>query len=69
MTIGKMLTAGALALATLAPAAAQTSTVVVHKTTTVSNVHGPLKVIPHHNRKVCRVYTVHHRTTRRCHYR
>ena len=58
-----------MALAALAgTATAQTSTV-VHSQTTVSRVHGPLKVLPHHKRKVCRLYTYHHNTTRRCHYR
>ena len=57
------LAAGSLAvIAVAAPATAQ------HTRTVVTKVHGPLKILPHHNRKVCRVTTVHHRKVKKCHY-
>jgi hypothetical protein len=68
MTIRNALAIGSLALATLA-GSATAQTTVVHRQTTVSRVHGPLKVLPHHRHKVCHLYTYHHNTTRRCHYR
>ena len=37
-------------------------------TTTVTKVHGPLKVLPHHDRKICKTRGVHHRRTRSCWY-
>lgn len=52
-----------LALAVSAgPAVAQ------HTTTTVTNVHGPLKILPHHKKKICRTRWVHHRHVRKCWY-
>jgi uncharacterized protein YcfJ len=63
----KLLTAlaiGGIALAAV-PASAQMNS---HTTTTVTRVHGPLKVLPHHKRKICRVTTFHHRRTKKCWY-
>ena len=54
---------GGLALAVASPAVAQH-----HTTTTVTRVHGPLKILPHHKRKYCRVTTVHHKRTKKCWY-
>jgi hypothetical protein len=63
----KLLTAlaiGGIAFA-VAPASAQMNS---HTTTTVTRVHGPLKVLPHHKRKICRVTTYHHRRAKKCWY-
>lgn len=65
MRIPLLALAGGLALAALtAPAAAQHGMV-----TTVTPVHGPLKVLPHHRRKICTTRWHHHRRITSCHYR
>jgi hypothetical protein len=58
---------GLAATAIAAPVSAQhvTKTTTV---TTVNKVHGPLKILPHHNRKICRTYIRHGVRDRRCHY-
>lgn len=63
-----ILAAGALALLATTPALAQTR-VMTHTTTTVTKVHGPMHVLPHHNRKVCKTRWVHHRAVKKCWYR
>jgi hypothetical protein len=53
-----------LALATIAsPAVAQH-----HSTTTVTRVHGPLKILPHHKRKYCRITRSHGHRNKKCWY-
>jgi hypothetical protein len=65
MKLFTALTLGALAFTAMAaPAAAQRA----HTTTTVTKVGGPLKILPHHKRKICRVTTVHHHRTKKCWY-
>ena len=60
------LAASGLALATVAaPAAAQMNS---HTTTVVTRVHGPVKLLPHHKRKICRYTTYHHHRTKKCWY-
>ena len=52
---------GALTLAGLAiPAQAAV--------TTVTRVHGPVKLLPHHNRKICKTRWVHHKRVKKCWY-
>ena len=66
MKLFPALAAGGLALAIVAgPVAAQR---VTHTTTTVTRVHGPLRVLPHHKRKVCRSRVVNHRRVQKCSY-
>lgn len=61
MKLLKMMTPCALALAVIAvPAGART---------TVERVHGPMKVLPHHDKKICTTRWVHHKQVRKCHYR
>ena len=49
------------ALIAVAPATAQR----MRSETTVEKVHGPLKILPHHKHKICRVSgRAHHRTTK-----
>ena len=57
---------GALGIAGLAlPAQAET---VVTRHTTVTKVHGPMKLLPHHNRKICKTRWVNHHRVRKCWY-
>ena len=63
-----ILAATVLALAGAAPAAAETR-VTTHSTTSVTKVHGPMHVLPHHNRKVCKARWVHHRKVQKCSYK
>lgn len=62
------LAAGGLALAALAsPAVAQhTRTTVTH--TTVKRVHGPVHILPHHNRKICTYTHLQGKRVKKCHY-
>jgi hypothetical protein len=61
MKIIPTLAAAGIALAVIAvPASAQ------H--TTVTKVHGPLKILPHHNHKICKTRWVHHKRVRKCWY-
>ena len=62
-----ILAATALALVATAPVAAETR--VTTHTTTVTKVHGPMHILPHHNRKVCRTRWVHHRKVQKCFYK
>ena len=62
------LAATALMVVATAPVAAQTR-VTTRTTTTVTKVHGPLHVLPHHNRKVCKTRWVHHRKVQKCFYK
>ncbi len=55
---------GLVVAAMIAPATAQVS----HSTTTVTKVHGPLKILPHHNRKICKTRWVNHHRTKKCWY-
>ncbi len=66
MKIYQMLTLGCLALG--AAAGQADARPAVHSSTTVTKVHGPLKILPHHNRKICRTRRVHHHRTTRCWY-
>ena len=65
MKLVQIIAASGLAMAVIAgPATAQ------HRPgTTVRRVHGPLKILPHHNRKVCRTRIVNHRRVQKCSYR
>ena len=36
--------------------------------TTVTKVHGPLKVLPHHGHKYCRTHWAHHHRVKKCWY-
>ena len=36
--------------------------------TTVTRVHGPLRLVPHHKVKVCKVTYRHGERRRKCHY-
>ena len=56
--------AGIMLAGIAVPAAAQPGPAV----TTVTKVHGPLKVLPHHNRKICKTRWVHHRRVKKCWY-
>jgi hypothetical protein len=57
---------GALAIAQLAvPAQADP---VVTKHTSVTRVHGPLKLLPGHKHKYCKTVWHHHKRTRKCWY-
>ncbi len=68
MKLSHMLAAGAaLAVAATAPVAAQTR-VTTHTTTTVTKVHGPLHILPHHKNKICKTRWVHHRKVTKCWY-
>ena len=61
MKILSLIAAGAVALTgAAAPVAAQ------H--TTVTRVHGPVHLLPHHNRKICTTRYMHHKRVRKCHY-
>ena len=69
MKLSHMLAAGAaLAVSSAAPVGAETR-VTHHTTTTVTKVHGPLHILPHHNRKVCRTRWVNHHRVKKCSYR
>ena len=61
---GTFAIAGLALTGVAAPAAAQHA----HSTTTVTRVHGPLKILPHHKRKICRTTTVHHHRSKKCWY-
>jgi len=71
MKLSHILASAGLAVAVIAaaPASAQHERVVTHRTTTVTRVHGPLNVLPHHDRKICTTQWRHHQRVRRCHYR
>ncbi|HEY0316356.1 MAG TPA: hypothetical protein VGC28_08825 [Sphingomonas sp.] len=57
---------GALTIAGLAvPALADP---VVTRHTTVTRVHGPMKLLPHHKRKLCKTRWVHHKRVKKCWY-
>jgi hypothetical protein len=57
---------GALAIAQLAvPAQADP---VVTKHTSVTRVHGPVRWLPHHKRKYCKIRRVGHRRVKKCWY-
>ena len=56
----------ALAIAPLAVPAQADPAVTRH--TTVTRVHGPMKVLPHHKHKYCKVVWKHHRRTKKCWY-
>lgn len=58
----------ALALTAIAPAQAQTRVVHETKTTTVTKVHGPLHILPHHKNKICKTRWVHHHRVQKCYY-
>ena len=62
MKLPAILTAGALAIAGMTVGTGADAAVVVTK------VHGPLKILPHHNRKICRIHWVHHRRVKKCWY-
>ena len=67
MKILSMLIAGtALAVAATAPAAAQR--VMTHTTTTVTKVHGPMHILPHHKHKICKTRWVHHKKVQKCYH-
>jgi hypothetical protein len=59
------LTAIAVALTAVAPAAAQHATTV----TTVHRVNSPVHILPHHNRKVCQYKWVARHRVKKCYYR
>jgi hypothetical protein len=40
----------------------------VTRHTSVTQVTGPMKVLPHHKRKYCKVVTKHHKRTKKCWY-
>ena len=63
-----LLAAGALALFAVAPAAAQRVTHTT-TTTTVTKVRGPMHILPHHNRKICKTRWVHHHAVKKCYFR
>lgn len=64
MKIFRTLAVGGLALAVaVVPATAQR-----HSRTTVTRVHGPMHILPHHNTKVCKYRMVHHRRVKKCEY-
>ncbi|WP_442680813.1 hypothetical protein ACSBM8_06365 [Sphingomonas sp. ASY06-1R] len=66
MKIFPAIAAASLAtVALIAPASAQHG----HTSTTVTRVHGPLKILPHHNKKVCKTRWVNHHRSRKCWYR
>ena len=66
MKLFPAIAAASLAMVTLiAPASAQHS----RTHTTVTKVHGPLKILPHHNKKVCKTRWVNHHRTKKCWYR
>lgn len=58
--------AGLGVVAMAAPATAQYHN--SHTTTVVTKAKGPLKILPHHKRKICRYTTYHHRRTKKCWY-
>lgn len=41
---------------------------VLHTTTTVAPAHGPLKILPHHKKKICRTRSYHHHRSTKCWY-
>ena len=53
-------------LAAAVPATAQHA--VVKTKTTVTKVHGPLKILPHHKHKYCRSHWAHHHRVTKCWY-
>jgi hypothetical protein len=57
-----------LALAAFAATAAVPAMAQHATHTTVERVHGPLKILPHHNRKICKVRWVNHRRVKKCWY-
>lgn len=59
MKLAMSLAAAGLALATTAPASART---------TVTRVHGPVRLIPHHKVKVCNITHRHGKRIKKCHY-
>ena len=66
MKLFHLIAAGGVALAAVAmPAVAQPGS---HTETTVTTVHGPLKILPHHNRKICKTRWVHHHRVSKCRY-
>ncbi|MBV9839975.1 MAG: hypothetical protein JOY99_00310 [Sphingomonadaceae bacterium] len=66
MKLSHLIATGGIAIAALAmPASAQRG---AHTETTVTPVHGPLKILPHHNRKICKTRWVHHRRVSKCWY-
>ncbi len=65
MKLVQMLAVGGLVLAAASPALAQKT---VQTTTTVTKVHSPLHILPHHNHKICKTRRHHGRVTRKCYY-
>lgn len=53
------LAAGAMALGATAPAGART---------VVTRVHGPLRLLPHHKNKICKITYRHGDRIKKCHY-
>jgi hypothetical protein len=58
---------GTLAAAQLA-VPAQAADPRMNRHTTVTQVHGPLKVLPHHKAKYCKKVWKHHKRVKKCWY-